>query len=127
MLLAICRSHQTFFDLVWYRVNRNNNPHLEILFCVLSYSTIYILLWYIARCNLCNIVFRAPLFPSYLLPLQLLTGAEIGGARGATAPQILTGPPVAPPKFFRSLSESPTQIIDSSPCCKTGPSSGPPK
>jgi len=27
----------------------------------------------------------------------------------------------------RSLSESPTQTIDSSPCCKTGPSSGPPK
>jgi len=34
---------------------------------------------------------------------------------------------VAPPKFFRSLSESPTQTIDSSPCCKTGPSSSPPK
>jgi len=27
----------------------------------------------------------------------------------------------------RSLSESPTQTTDSSPCCKTGPSSGPPK
>ena len=27
----------------------------------------------------------------------------------------------------RSLSESPTQTIDSSPCCKTGPSSGPPQ
>jgi len=34
---------------------------------------------------------------------------------------------MAPPKFFRSLSESPTQTIDSSPCCKTGPTSGPPK
>ena len=61
-----------------------------------------------------------------------------GGARGmpegATAPpkfclppQILPAPPVAPPKFFRSLSESPTQTIDSSTCCKTGPSSDPPK
>ena len=30
------------------------------------------------------------------------------------------------PTFFRSLPESPTQTIDSSPCCKTGPSSGPP-
>jgi len=28
--------------------------------------------------------------------------------------------------WSRSLSESPTQTIDSSPCCKTGPSSGPP-
>jgi len=34
---------------------------------------------------------------------------------------------LAPQNFFRSLSESPTQTIDSSPCCKTGPSSGPPK
>jgi len=33
---------------------------------------------------------------------------------------------VGPPKFFRSLSERPTQTIDTSPCCKTGPSSDPP-
>jgi len=38
-----------------------------------------------------------------------------GGARGGPCP------------WSRSLSESPTQTIDSSPCCKTGPSSGPPK
>jgi len=47
------------------------------------------------------------------------------GARGATAPQNFAWPPSGPPKFFRSFSESPTQTIDSSPCCKTGPSSGP--
>ena len=52
-------------------------------------------------------------------------GAELGGCQGGHCP----------PKIFRvtschwsrSLSESPTQTIDSSPCCKTGPSSGPPK
>jgi len=55
-------------------------------------------------------------------------GAELGGARGATAPpKFCLAPPVAPPKFLRSFFESPTQTIDSSPCCKTGPSSGPPK
>ena len=37
----------------------------------------------------------------------------------------MPGGATAPPKFFRSSSESPTQTIDSSPCCKTGPSSGP--
>ena len=54
---------------------------------------------------------------------------------GATAPSPnFAWPPRVPPKIFRvtschwsrSLSESPTQTIDSSPCCKTGPSSGPP-
>jgi len=60
-----------------------------------------------------------------------------GGARGvpgeATAPPNFACPPSGPPKIFRvtschwsrSLSESPTQTIHSSPCCKTGPSSGP--
>jgi len=54
-----------------------------------------------------------------------------GGARGVPGgplpPKILPGHPSDPPKFFRSLSESPTQTIDSSPCYKTGPFSGPPK
>ena len=55
-------------------------------------------------------------------------GRKSGDARGATSPQkFCLAPPVALPKFFRSLSESPTQTIDSSPCCKAGPSSGPPK
>ena len=55
-------------------------------------------------------------------------GAELGGCQGGYyPPKFCLSPPVAPPKFFRSLSESPTQTIDSSPCCKTGPSSGPPK
>jgi len=49
------------------------------------------------------------------------TGAELGGFH--CPPKILPGLP----KFFRSLSESPTQTIDSSPCCKTGHSSAPPK
>ena len=50
------------------------------------------------------------------------------GCQGGTAPpKFCPAPPVALPKFFRSLSESPTQTIDSSPCCKAGPSSGPPK
>jgi len=44
-----------------------------------------------------------------------------GGARGLAREGYFL------PKFFRSLSESPTQTIDSSPCCKTGPSSGSPK
>ena len=53
-------------------------------------------------------------------------GAELGGCQGDTYPPIFClVHPVAPPKIFRSLSESPTQTIDSSPCCKTGPSSGP--
>ena len=56
------------------------------------------------------------------------SGAELGRCQGGTAPpKFCLAPPVAPPKIFRSLSESPTQTIDSSPCCKTGPSSGPPK
>jgi len=49
-------------------------------------------------------------------------GAEIGGCQGGPLPpKILPGTPK-----IRALSESPTQTIDSSPCCKTGPSSGPP-
>ena len=56
-------------------------------------------------------------------------GAELGGFQGGAndPPKFYLVPPVAPPKFFRSFSESPTQTINSSPCCKTGPSSGPPK
>jgi len=55
-----------------------------------------------------------------------------GGARevpgGATSPpKFCLASPVAPPKIFRSLSKSPAQTIDSSPCCKTGPSSAPPQ
>ena len=60
-------------------------------------------------------------------------GQGRGGARGATAPpKYCLDPPKAPKNFprdvrrSRSLSESPTQTIDSSPCCKTGPSSAPP-
>jgi len=58
----------------------------------------------------------------------LPTAASRGGAKGfqgghCPPPKILPGPP----KIFQSSSESPTQTIDSSPCCKTGPSSGPPK
>ena len=56
-------------------------------------------------------------------PTSSSPGAELGGAKGGYCPpKILPGLP----KFFRSLSESPTQTIDSSPCCKTGSSSGPP-
>ena len=58
-----------------------------------------------------------------------------GGARGvpggATAPQNFAWPSQWPPQNFprdvMALHWSPTQTIDSSPCCKTGPSSGPPK
>jgi len=53
-------------------------------------------------------------------------GTELGGAGGGTAPQNFAWPPSGFPKFFRSPSESPTQTFDSSPCRKTGPSSGPP-
>ena len=63
-------------------------------------------------------------------PMQPHWAPRRGGARGVPGgqlpPKILPGPPVAPSRFFRSSSESPTQTIDSSPCCKTGPSSGPP-
>ena len=59
-----------------------------------------------------------------------------GGARvvpgGHYPPKFCLAPPVTPKIFrvtschwSRSLAESPTQTIDSSPCCKTGPSSGP--
>jgi len=52
-------------------------------------------------------------------------GWELGGCqRGTLPPQIFR---VTSCHWSRSLSESPTQTIDSSPCCKTGPSSGPPK
>ena len=72
------------------------------------------------------LVIRASAYvPEHIRPS---TGVELGGA---------TAPPkfcLAPPKFSAwrhatgvGLSESPTQTIDSSPCCKTGPSSGPPK
>ena len=55
-------------------------------------------------------------------------GAELGGFQGGNDPlKFYLAPPVAPSIFFRSFSESPTQTINSSPCCKTGPSSGPPK
>ena len=58
-----------------------------------------------------------------------------GGARGCQGgplpPKNFAGPPQWPSQnqvsFCRSLSESPTQTIDSSPCCKTGPSSAPPQ
>jgi len=57
-----------------------------------------------------------------------VAGAEIGGCQGGHCPpKFCLAPPVASPNVFRSLSESPTQTIDSSPCGKTGPSSGPPK
>ena len=52
-----------------------------------------------------------------------------GGARGVPGgplpPQILPAPPNFP-RDVMPLHWSPTQTIDSSPCCKTGPSSGPP-
>jgi len=61
--------------------------------------------------------------------VSLWSGAELGGARGRGGhfPPMFWLTPKCPPKYFRSLSESPTQTIDSSPCCKTGPSSGPPQ
>ena len=46
--------------------------------------------------------------------------AEREGRMGHCPPKICLAPKI------RSLSESPIQTIDSSPCCKTGPSSGPP-
>ena len=48
--------------------------------------------------------------------LSFAPGAELGDARGDHCL----------PKIYRSLSESPTQTIDSSPYCKTGPPSSPP-
>ena len=61
--------------------------------------------------------------------------ATRGGARGVpggatSPPKFCLALPVAPQNFPRDvmpLHWSPTQTIDSSPCCKTGPSSGPPK
>jgi len=58
-------------------------------------------------------------------------GAELGGCQGEHCPlKILPGSPkifrVTSCHWSRSLSESPTQTIDSSPCCKTDPSSSPP-
>ena len=49
-----------------------------------------------------------------------------GGARGCQGGHCPPNFAWPPQKFFTSFSESPTQTIDSSPCCKTGPSSGPP-
>ena len=77
--------------------------------------TVWRTIWKQSTCTL-QLLLGAP-FESRLAHLP---GAELGGP---LPPQILPGPP----KFFRSLSESPTQTIDSSPCCKTSPSSGPPK
>jgi len=70
------------------------------------------------------------------VPYCFHPGAELGSARGATAPQKFCH---CPPKILSSqchpqnfpldvmpLHWSPTQTTDSSPCCKTGPSSGPP-
>jgi len=54
-------------------------------------------------------------------------GAEPGGA--TDPPKFCLAPPVVPQNFPRDvmpLHRSPTQTVDSSPCCKTGPSSGPP-
>jgi len=49
-------------------------------------------------------------------------GPELGGCQGGHCPpKILPGPPSGPPKFFRSLSESPTQTIDSSLAAKLAP------
>jgi len=68
--------------------------------------------------------------------VSTLAGAELAGCQGGPlTPQNFAWPPSSPHKVFRvtschwsrSLSESPTQTIDSSPCCKTGPSSGPSK
>ena len=79
---------------------------------------------------------KYPLFRSFKLhnlnliarPVESLMFKSRGGARGVPGGPL---PPKnfawAPQKFFRSLSESPTQTIGSSPCCKTGSSSGPPK
>ena len=75
---------------------------------------------FLERCGKFNNVWLRAVMQSGCLYSS--SGAELGGP----GPQILPGPPVAPPKFFRSLSESPTQTIDSSPCCKTGPSDSPP-
>jgi len=66
---------------------------------------------------------------------MLLRGGARGVPGGPLPPQNFVWPPQWPPKIFRvtschwcrSLSGSPTQTIDSSPCCKTGSSSDPPK
>jgi len=47
-------------------------------------------------------------------------GAELGGCQEGPLP------PQNFPRDVMPLHWSPTQTIDSSPCCKTGPSSGPP-
>jgi len=59
-------------------------------------------------------------------------GPELGGCQGGPLPlQNFVWPPQWPPQNFprddMPLHWSPTQTTDSSPCCKTGPSSGPPK
>jgi len=57
-------------------------------------------------------------------------GGAWGVPGGHCPTKILPGPPVPPKNFPRdvmSLHWSPTQSIDSSPCCKTGPSSVTPK
>jgi len=92
-----------------------------------------------------NIFFKFSLPSSHLLPppalppfqrpwnilsvhIHLLwTGAELGGCQGwPLPPQNFAWPPQNFPRDVMSLHWSPTQTIDSSPCCKTGPSSGPP-
>jgi len=66
-----------------------------------------------------------PEFPTQtafsLLKICLSSMASRGGARGVPLP------PQNFPRDVMSLHWSPTQTIGSSPCCKTGPSSGPPK
>ena len=66
---------------------------------------------------------------------MLFRGGARGGQGGHCAPPNFACPPSGLPKIFcvtschwsRFLSESPTQTIDSSPCCKTGPSNAPPQ
>jgi len=61
----------------------------------------------------------------------ICAGAELRGCQGGHCPLKIFALPQWPPQNFprdvMSLHWSPTQTIDSYPCCKTGPSSGPPK
>ena len=77
-----------------------------------------------------NVVWTSLIFLAAFNVLTTIT-AYRGGARGVPGvatvpPKFCRPPPVAPPKTSRFLSESPSQNIDSSPCCKIGPSSAPP-
>ena len=112
-------------DLEWSAVTKRETKTLLQSHVYVSPWTIYqlcaILMWN------CNREWTLNTVNAATEPMSA-RGGDRGVPRGATTPPIFAWPPPVPlPNFFRFLSESPTQTIDSSPCGKTGPSSGPPK